>query len=256
MATGRGVATGESGALTVGGMPRRPQAARAPARRRAGAPVSGKRMSREAVIEAALRLVDRDGLDGVSMRRLAATLGATPMALYRHVPGKAALLDALVAAVLAQLEFPGDEALPLAERMRATVRSLRRLLHAHPWLVTLLLRGPVLGEGVYRASETALRELRETGLDAATVAAAFRLLHSFTIGYVGMEIARRSVDPSRYEEFEHRRYPTRAAIAAHLGPFDEAQFEAALDVIVAGIDALSGRKVTRRARPKPGRRAR
>jgi AcrR family transcriptional regulator len=256
MATGRGVATGESGALTVGEMPRPPQAARAPARRRSGAVAGAKRMSRAAVVDAALRLVDRDGLDGVSMRRLAATLGATPMALYRHVPGKAALLDALVAAVLGQLEFPGDETLPLAERMRATVRSLRRLLHEHPWLVTLLLRGSVLNEGVYRASEIALRELRETGLDAATVAAAFRLLHSFTIGYVGMEIARRDVDPARYEEFEHRRYPTRAAIAAHLGPFGETQFEAALDVIVAGIDALSGRKLARRTRAKPRRRAR
>src|SRR5262249_46361340 len=89
MASRHGVATDESGALTGGGMPRPPQVARQRARRRAGASAGGKRMSRAAVVEAALRLVDRDGLDGVSMRRLAATLGATPMALYRHVPGKA-----------------------------------------------------------------------------------------------------------------------------------------------------------------------
>jgi AcrR family transcriptional regulator len=203
---------------------------------------SGERMTRAFVVEAALRIVDRDGLDGVSMRKIAAEVGATPMALYRHIPGKGALLDALVAAVFAQLDFPDDGTLPLGERVRATVRSLRRLLHAHPWLVTLLLRGPVLGEGVYRASESALRELRETGLDAATVAAAFRLLHSFTIGYVGMEIGRRAVDPARYEEFETRRFPTRAAVAPHLGPFGEAQFEKALDVIVAGIEALAARQ--------------
>ena len=204
------------------------------------------RITRAVVVDAALRIVDRDGLDGVSMRRVAAAIGATPMALYRHVPSKAALLDALVAAVLAQLEFPAGD-LPLAERLRATVRSLRRLLTAHPWLVTLILRGPVLGEGVYRASETALRELRETGLPAETVAAVFRLLHSYTIGYVGMEIARRSVDPARYEEFEARRYPTRAAVAAHLGKFGEAQFEAGLDVIVSGIEALVA---TRSAGPR------
>jgi AcrR family transcriptional regulator len=202
-------------------------------------------MTRAVVLEAALRLLDRDGLDGLSMRRLAQELGVTPMALYRHVPGKAAVLDGLVTAVLAELEFPADAALPLAERMRATVRSLRRLLHAHPWLVTLLLRGPVLGEGVYRASEAALRELRQTGLDVATVAAAFRLLHSFTIGYVGMEIARRSVDAARYEEFEASAYPTRAAVGAHLGPFGEAQFETALDVIVAGIEAIAAQGGTR-----------
>jgi AcrR family transcriptional regulator len=204
----------------------------------------GGRISRAVVVEAALRLVDRDGLDGVSMRRLAAAIGATPMALYRHVPNKAALLDALVAAVLAQLEFPAGD-LPLAERLRATVRSLRRLLTAHPWLVTLILRGPVLGDGVYRASEAGLRELRETGLPADTVAAVFRLLHSYTIGYVGMELARRSVDPARYAAFEARRYPTRAAIGPHLGPFGEEQFEAGLDVIVRGLEAMAGRRARR-----------
>ena len=209
---------------------------------------AGGRISRAVVVDAALRIIDRDGLDGVSMRRLAAAIGATPMALYRHVPNKAALLDALVAAVLSRLEFPTGD-LPLAERLRATVRSLRRLLTAHPWLVTLILRGPVLGEGVYRASEAGLRELRETDLPPETVAAVFRLLHSYTIGYVGMELARRSVDPARYEAFEARRYPTRAAIAAHLGPFGEAQFEAGLDVIVSGLEALAGsRKIARRPR--------
>jgi len=202
-------------------------------------PASGGKISRAMVIDAALRIVDRDGLDGVSMRRLAAAIGATPMALYRHVPNKAALLDALVAAVLAQLEFPTGD-LPLAERLRATVRSLRRLLTAHPWLVTLILRGPVLGEGVYRASEAGLRELRETGLPPDTVAAVFRLLHSYTIGYVGMELARRSVDPARYAAFEVRRYPTRAAVGPHLGPFGEEQFEAGLDVIVRGLEAMAG----------------
>jgi len=94
-----------------------------------------------------------------------------------------------------------------------------------------------------------LRELRETGLPPETVAAVFRLLHSYTIGYVGMELARRSVDPARFGAFEARRYPTRVAIAAHLGPFGEAQFEAGLDVIVGGIEALAGsRRMPRRRR--------
>jgi AcrR family transcriptional regulator len=218
---------------------RRPAATR----RRSGSSAGtapARKITPAAVIETALRLLDRDGLDGISMRRLATAIGATPMAFYRHIPSKAALLDALVTAVFAQLEFPSDDHVPLADRLRATVRSLRRLLLAHPWLVTLILRGPVLGEGVYRASEAGLRELRETGLPPETLAAVFRLLHSYTIGYVGMEIARRSVDPARYEEFEHRRYPTRAEIASHLGPFGETQFETGLDVIIGGLEARGG----------------
>ena len=201
-------------------------------------------MTRPLVVATALRLVDRDGLDGVSMRRVAAALKATPMALYRHVPGKAALLDALAAAVFAEIEFPDDPGLSLADRIRFSVRSLRGMLHTHPWVVTLVLRGPVLGAGVYRASDAGLRQLLATGMSPATVAAAFRLLHSFTIGYVGMEIARRSVDPARYDEFDPERYPTRAAVAGHLGPFGEAQFEAALDIVIAGITALAAREAT------------
>ena len=212
------------------------------------------RITRAAVVETALRLVDRDGLEGVSMRRVAAAVGATPMALYRHVPNKDALLDALVATVFAELEFPRDGQLSWAERLRATVRSLRRLLHAHPWLVTLVLRGPVLGEGVYRASDTGLRVLREAPLAPETAAAIFRLLHSYTIGYVGMELARRSVDPARYTDFEARRYPTRAAVAAYLGPFGERQFEAGLDVILRGVDAMLA--TSRGCDPDGGRRRR
>ena len=151
----------------------------------------------------------------------------------------------LMGAGIAQVFATAGHAVTVFEptpSVRATVRSLRRLLTAHPWLVTLILRGPVLGDGVYRASEAGLRELRETGLPADTVAAVFRLLHSYTIGYVGMELARRSVDPARYAAFEARRYPTRAAIGPHLGPFGEEQFEAGLDVIVSGLEAMAERR--------------
>ena len=73
--------------------------------------------------------------------------------------------------------------------------------------------------------------------------------HSYSIGYVGMELARRSVDPARYAAFEVRRYPTRAAVGPHLGPFGEEQFEAGLDVILRGLEAMAGsRPRARRSR--------
>jgi hypothetical protein len=95
----------------------------------------------------------------------------------------------------------------------------------------------VLSEGIYGASEGALEILRESGLDPESVASGFRILHSYTIGYVAMEIARRAVDPERYRAFEASRFPTRAEYEAFLGPFDERQFEIGLDVILRGLAA-------------------
>src|ERR1035438_5433288 len=67
---------------------------------------SGK-ITREAVLAAALEIIDRDGADALSMRRLARALDRDPMILYRHAPGKAALLDGVAETVLAQLRVDG-----------------------------------------------------------------------------------------------------------------------------------------------------
>ena len=67
------------------------------------------RITRDVVLNAALELIDRDGVDGLSMRRLARVLGRDPMILYRHAPNKAALLDGVAETVLAQLKVdPAD----------------------------------------------------------------------------------------------------------------------------------------------------
>ena len=116
--------------------------------------------------------------------------------------------------------------------------------------MSLILRGPVLGEESIVPRDGVARAARDR-LPAETAAAVFRLRHSYSVGYVSMEIARQSVDPARYEDFEARRYPTRAAVAAHLGKFGEAQFEAGLDVIVGGIEALVA---TRSGGPRRRRR--
>src|SRR5262249_41170595 len=93
---GPGFAPAEPPGLSGGIMTRRgrsvqPRLRAVRGRAHATRAASGGRISRAVVVDAALRIVDRDGLDGVSMRRLAAAIGATPMALYRHVPNKAAL---------------------------------------------------------------------------------------------------------------------------------------------------------------------
>ncbi len=100
------------------------------------------KITRELVLGTALDLIDRDGADALSMRRLAAALDRDPMILYRHAPGKAALLDGVVETVLSQLSVdPADP--DWAAQLRAVARQYRALALAHPNVVPLLVTRPL-----------------------------------------------------------------------------------------------------------------
>ena len=102
---------------------------------------SGK-ITREAVLAAALEIIDRDGADALSMRRLARALDRDPMILYRHAPSKAALLDGVAETVLAQLRV--DSADPdWAGQLREVARRYRALALAHPHVVPLIVTRPL-----------------------------------------------------------------------------------------------------------------
>ncbi|EID77855.1 TetR family transcriptional regulator [Rhodococcus opacus RKJ300 = JCM 13270] len=102
----------------------------------------GDPITRQRVLACALGIVDRSGIDGLSMRRLGKALGRDPMALYRHAPSKAALLDALAERVLEQFEVDiGD--VDWATQLREVARGFRRLALAHPQMVPLLVTRPL-----------------------------------------------------------------------------------------------------------------
>ena len=98
-------------------------------------------ISRPVILRAALRIVDRDGVDGLSMRRLSDEVGRDPTVLYRHIPNKAALLDGVAEIVLEQLHV--DTADPdWAAQLRAVAHDFRRLALEHPNMVPLLVTRP------------------------------------------------------------------------------------------------------------------
>jgi AcrR family transcriptional regulator len=100
------------------------------------------KITRGVVLAAALELIDRDGAERLSMRRLARALNRDPMVLYRHTPDKAALLDGVAEVVFAQLKVdPSDP--DWAGQLRAIARGYRRLALAHPHVVPLLVTRPL-----------------------------------------------------------------------------------------------------------------
>lgn len=127
-------------------------------------------LSRERILEAAGRVVAKDGLESLSMRRLAQELDVWPMSVYRHFRDKEELLDALVESAAAQVELPaagGD----WRHRMRVLLEGARVALGGLPTL------GPL------RLSEAGLAILRDAGFSAAEAASAWRVLWSYAAGF-------------------------------------------------------------------------
>ena len=101
--------------------------------------MAGKGLTREVLTAAALRIVDGDGLDALSMRRLGLELGVDPMAAYRHIPNKGILLDGIVEAVMAEIETDAvDASLPWPDQLRMLALSYLTTLMAHPHAAPLI----------------------------------------------------------------------------------------------------------------------
>src|SRR5207237_7828457 len=95
-------------------------------------------LTRERIAVAAVALIDGEGLDALSMRRLGSALDVEAMSLYRHFPSKAALLEAVVGRLLAELLLPVPGIVPWQESFRTLARDYRRLLLRHPNAIPLL----------------------------------------------------------------------------------------------------------------------
>jgi AcrR family transcriptional regulator len=139
-------------------------------------------LKRERVLDAALAVAEREGLQRLSMRQVAAELGVSPMALYRHVRNKDDLLDGLVERLLAELELP-EQSLPWDERLRSLAGELRALSHRRPELFGLLLQRRAVGEDATRARQVALEALRDSGLDDQAAGRIERLLSTVVMGF-------------------------------------------------------------------------
>jgi AcrR family transcriptional regulator len=145
-------------------------------------------LTKERIVDAALGVMDADGLEAVTMRRIGRELGVEAMSLYNHVEDKDDILDGVTERVMTEFEYPpftGD----WLEDARAMAREWRRLLGLHPSVCQLLAERhkPLEGLASFRAMDAALGLLRSAGLSDRDAAQAFNALGSYILGYVTME---------------------------------------------------------------------
>ena len=147
-------------------------------------------ISREAVLAAALRLADEHGLAAVTMHAVAARLHVTPMALYRHVADKEALLDGLVELLLTEYSPPPAEG-QWDERLVALADGIRATARRHPAVFPLLLTRPAVTPAARTVRDAVQAALREGGLPDGEVARAERLISTAVLGFAASEAAGR-----------------------------------------------------------------
>jgi AcrR family transcriptional regulator len=123
------------------------------------------RLTKQAVVQRALALADADGLDALTIRRLATDLGVTPMALYWHFRNKEELLGGLADQVWSELDTDVDTAEPWHQQLRRLLESLLRVLRSHPCASQLIMEGEKQSASMQIASEAALSALHQGGFD-------------------------------------------------------------------------------------------
>ena len=225
--------------------------------KRSGRPRAGEeRLSREAILTAALGIVDDEGIDALTMRRLAATLEVNPMSLYHHLPNKAAVLAGLAELVFAGLEYPdpGDAVL-WDEQLKDAARAYRNALRAHPNLALQVLSDTsavsdvvvVTMEPFYRALDRAGLSPRQVFESANTL---IDFIHGFSLGEASVRAETFELAPdllTRVEGLPAGKAPTLARIVGRLGPeglaydFDSG-FESGLSTLTAGVAATVRRR--------------
>jgi AcrR family transcriptional regulator len=131
------------------------------------------------VVDAAIALADEEGLDSVSMRRVAQELGVVPMTLYTYVPDKAALLDLMLDAVYLRMPREDTTQASWRERLGAVAEDNRLLYEQHPWAAGLSQSRPPLGPGLMAKYEHELRAFGGTGLDDVETDSALTFLLGF-----------------------------------------------------------------------------
>lgn len=141
-----------------------------------------EQLSTERVVAEAVRLADRDGAEGLSMRRLAGELGAGAMSLYRYVANKDELLDAMIDVVFSEIELP-TVGTDWQSAMRAEAVSTRDALARHPWATALMESRTTPGPANLRHREAVTACLRTAGFSVVMATHANWMLNSYVYGY-------------------------------------------------------------------------
>ena len=214
-------------------------------------------LSRQEVLRSALSIIDADGVEALSLRRLGQALDRSAMALYRYAGGKSELLDGVVEVLLEQVVVDAA-ALDWEAELRRVAHAFRRLALDHPHAVPLLVTRPLATPlslrplGTLRPLEAFLQLMTRVGLPGPAALEAYRSFFALLQGHVLDELQEVVADPEEHDDVLrlglHRlplqEFPRVRSLAAAFGAYDgAAQLDRSLDMLLGSLAA----EVRRRA---------
>jgi AcrR family transcriptional regulator len=212
------------------------------------------RLSKRAVTDRALKLADADGLDALTIRKLAQDLGVTPMALYWHFRSKEDLLEGMSEQIWEQIDVHVDPSIPWWAQLQAGLESLIGVLRAHPAAPQLVLEHEKQNEAALRATEAALEILSTAGFDAqhaseiarSTLWTGIMLVMSESGYHPELADDERAEHQRRTEVYlamlPVARYPQLVACATPMASCDpDFHYRLGVDLFIAGVRAIADR---------------
>ncbi|HEY2636964.1 MAG TPA: TetR/AcrR family transcriptional regulator [Solirubrobacteraceae bacterium] len=216
-------------------------------------------ISREAIVRAGLDIADTEGIEALSMRKVAHALGIGTMTLYTHVANKDELLDLMDDAVMGDVVVPGEVPADWRAALTEIARRTARAMLDHEWMGGAMHRRPLPGPNALRHVEQSLAAVEPLGLDAETAGQVLSIVDDYVMGYALRTIASRqwrwddeevpgptiSEQPAYLQRLiESGEFPRLAKLAGESGfgrPGEE-RFERGLEWLLDGIEAALARK--------------
>lgn len=209
------------------------------------------------IVEAAVRLADTEGLEGLSMRRVAAELGTGTMSLYRYVPGKGELLDLMLDRVQRPSENPADPGAGWRGALEALARATLALYRRHPWLLQVNQSRPILGPSALDGMEKVLTLIRPMGLSDPELVSAIIMIDGYVVGAARSQLYEQEAErrtgltdaefwqaqvPMLEKAMASGRYPVMASLSEDAFGRDFDHFEFGLQRILDGLEVLVAKR--------------
>lgn len=211
-------------------------------------------LTTDQIVKTAIQLADEEGLEALSMRRVAERLGAGAMSLYRYVPSKAELLDLMLDTIHGDDPAPAQQG-DWRQRLEALARHGRDMTKRHPWVLQITLGNrPPLGPNIFATWDTYLQAVKDIGLTPAEMVATAELVANYVQGATRVAVETQRVEQTSgqsdvqwWEErqafwdeyFDPERFPAITAVyedGGYAAPIDA--FEFGLQRVLDGIAAL------------------
>jgi AcrR family transcriptional regulator len=215
-------------------------------------PKSGEPLTRQRVLEAALSLIDREGLEGFSMRKLGAMLGVEAMALYNHVENKRALFDGVIELLIIQGLYLEQRDETPREELWAFAHAFREVLRTHPRVLPLVVTSPLRTQASLAILDRLLATIQRAQITGVQAIYALQCLVGFIVGHTWIEtgtppvanLERGPFGPLVWRQFSVEQYPTLHSLLPDIAQWNaDREFDFGLQALFQSLFGNTEREI-------------